>query len=417
MSLYTILCVDDEINILKSLKRLFFDEKSITVLTAVGAKEGAEILKAQPVDLVLSDERMPQVQGSDFLRFVKQHFPNTVRIILTGYSDNKAILKAVNEGEVYRYLIKPWNDEELIMVIKNALEYGKLRKENERLNMKVVKQNNQLKNMNEKLEQMVTLRTNQLQQALVSLKEIHGETKINLAQTIELLANVVSTYNRELGSHSRRVANMVKNISQTMNRTDSSLGFQAALLSRIGTTDRDITVNYSTQMSAKLLGGLYGLKEIAAIIDSINENFNGTGIPAGLNGENIPFYSRLIRLAGDYDALFLQNNQDAAVALAVLRKSNYVNYDPNLFAAFEKMIQPSGRSVQNKIIKIPVENLYEGCRLASCIIMQNNVTLIPEETIITSEMVLKLKKFKDHLSKNEVRIYGVTNEDSGENNG
>ena len=107
-----VLCVDDEVNILNSLKRLLRKE-DYTVLTATSGPEGLSLLEKQPVQVVISDQRMPEMTGTEFLKKVKERYPNTIRVILSGYAEAPALLGAINEGEVFRFLTKPWNDEEL----------------------------------------------------------------------------------------------------------------------------------------------------------------------------------------------------------------------------------------------------------------------------------------------------------------
>ncbi|MFO7849129.1 MAG: response regulator [Spirochaetia bacterium] len=125
MAKYTILLVDDDVNVLRSLKRLFGREGEIDTVLAENAQEGVSALKSKRIDLVISDERMPRIEGHKFIQFVKKYYPDIIRIILTGYSDTEAMLAAVNKGEVYRYLYKPWDDNELLVTVKNALEHAR----------------------------------------------------------------------------------------------------------------------------------------------------------------------------------------------------------------------------------------------------------------------------------------------------
>jgi DNA-binding NtrC family response regulator len=130
---YKVLFVDDEENILKALKRLFFMETALTVYTAESAEEGERIISADNIDVVVSDEKMPDKSGHEFLNYVKKQYPDTVRIMLTGHADMKSLMSAVNKGEVYSYLLKPWDDSILKMTIYKGIEYLELKRENSRL--------------------------------------------------------------------------------------------------------------------------------------------------------------------------------------------------------------------------------------------------------------------------------------------
>jgi CheY-like chemotaxis protein len=116
-----ILFVDDEVNVLNALRRLFHDERYSTYFAASGA-EGLKILQEHAVDLIISDMRMPEMNGAEFLTQVVMQWPDTIRILLTGYSDIQSTIDAVNKGRIYYYCSKPWNDEDLKLLVRNALE-------------------------------------------------------------------------------------------------------------------------------------------------------------------------------------------------------------------------------------------------------------------------------------------------------
>ncbi|HHN64376.1 MAG TPA: response regulator [Nitrospirae bacterium] len=128
----TILVVDDEPNILSSIKRLLMDEP-YEIAMATTAEDGLEILKHRAIKVVVSDECMPGMSGSEFLAIVKTRYPDVIRIILTGHASTEAAIRAVNNGEVYRFLTKPWQDYELILTLRKAIEQYNLQEENRRL--------------------------------------------------------------------------------------------------------------------------------------------------------------------------------------------------------------------------------------------------------------------------------------------
>lgn len=160
----SILCVDDEVNILQSLKRLLRKEP-YKLFVANSGKEGLEIMKNNPIQIVLSDQRMPEMTGCDFLKEVKALYPNTVRVVLSGYADVGVIVESINQGEIYRFLTKPWNDEELKANIRQCFEQYEMRCENIRLLKTVQEQNDALIQLNENLEDTVRERTLCLQLA------------------------------------------------------------------------------------------------------------------------------------------------------------------------------------------------------------------------------------------------------------
>ena len=158
----TILCVDDEANVLKALRRLFLDE-DYEIITAESGEEGLEELDNEPgVQVVISDYRMPGMNGVDFLKEVYARRPDTVRIVLSGYADTASIVSAINDGQIYKFIPKPWNDDELRVTIANAIELYFLQKENSSLSKDLQDANEELKIINQNLEKMVEERSQEL---------------------------------------------------------------------------------------------------------------------------------------------------------------------------------------------------------------------------------------------------------------
>lgn len=133
----TILLVDDETNVLTALTRALFDEP-LEIVTSTSAEEALALMERQQFKLVVSDERMIGMQGSEFLAQVRERYPQTIRIMLTGHATLDAAMKAVNEGEIYRFFSKPWNDHDLKFAIRSAIEKFDLEEENRRL-LKTIK--------------------------------------------------------------------------------------------------------------------------------------------------------------------------------------------------------------------------------------------------------------------------------------
>ncbi|MDA8169568.1 MAG: response regulator [Nitrospiraceae bacterium] len=169
-----ILCVDDEPNVLKALQRLFLDD-DYEILTAASGQDGLLMLEKEKVQLVISDYRMPMMNGVEFLKEVRLHHPETVRIVLSGYADTAAIVSAINEGEIYKFIPKPWNDDELKVTVLNALERYFLYKENARLTVDLKKKNEELSKVNAQLEKLLLEKSNSLEfkrRALIVLQDV-----------------------------------------------------------------------------------------------------------------------------------------------------------------------------------------------------------------------------------------------------
>jgi response regulator RpfG family c-di-GMP phosphodiesterase len=140
-----ILYIDDEANNLSAFKANF--RRLYDIYTAESAADGKKILETTEIEIVITDQRMPEMTGVEFLESIIKEHPNPIRILLTGYTDMQALIDAVNKGQIYRYLSKPWNEEELKMAINQAYEVYSLRKENMELTKSLLQANKQLEFM------------------------------------------------------------------------------------------------------------------------------------------------------------------------------------------------------------------------------------------------------------------------------
>lgn len=139
-----ILLVDDEVNVLAALKRSLFDEP-VEIVTATSAVEALAVMMQQNFKVVISDERMIGMQGAEFLSVIRKRYPATIRMMLTGHATLEAAMRAVNEGEIYRFFSKPWDDDHLIFAVRSAIEKYDLEAENRRLLATVKTQAKELK--------------------------------------------------------------------------------------------------------------------------------------------------------------------------------------------------------------------------------------------------------------------------------
>ncbi|MFZ6776462.1 EAL domain-containing protein [Undibacterium sp. Ji83W] len=167
----TLLLVDDEPNILSALKRLLRRDE-YRILTAGSGHEGLEILEKNRVDVIISDQRMPIMTGVDFLRNAKKKYPDTVRIILSGYTELQYITDAINEGAIYKFLTKPWDDEQIRANIREAFHYKEMEDENRRLTLQVQTTNQELISANKQLAEMLEQKQKQISRDELSLSII-----------------------------------------------------------------------------------------------------------------------------------------------------------------------------------------------------------------------------------------------------
>lgn len=157
----TILLVDDEVNIINALKRTLRPD-GYTILTADSGEEGLALLAKHKVGVIISDQRMPHMNGVEFLRKVKILYPRTLRIVLSGYTELESVTSAINEGAICKFLTKPWDDNLLRDNIREAFQYYEMEQENLRLTRELQSANDKLSMLNQNLEQKVADKTREI---------------------------------------------------------------------------------------------------------------------------------------------------------------------------------------------------------------------------------------------------------------
>jgi len=426
MAQHKILFVDDEVNTLSAFKRLFFNSNDIEIFTAKNGVEGLKILGLNDVDLVLSDMRMPQLNGTDFLKYVKNKYPNVLRIMITGYADIRATIEAINSGEVYRFLTKPWNDDDLKITILKALEYSDLKKRNEEMSKIIWRKNRELKLLNESLEDKVEKRTAQLEKAIVKLKKMTDVLKENFQEIIILLTGIISLFHKDLAAHSKRVAGLSEALCDKLaiQSEEKETIIQAAFLHDIGLVGatEDIYFGdldkmdeksrnfymYHPVIGQKIVGAVKTLHAIAKIIRSHHEEYNGSGFPDKLRNGHIPLGSQIIKIASDYDDLKFKKALTFEESVKRIKDGSYKSYDPDIVNSFVKVITDSGSQQYKPVTRVAIKNLKPGMYLLDEIILENGVLLVPKGILINESIQKKIKTFSTLLRmEREVEIKNI----------
>ncbi|MCH8618682.1 HD domain-containing phosphohydrolase [Undibacterium sp. TS12] len=420
-----LLFVDDEPNILSSLRRLFRPH-SYKILIANSGQEGLDIMEKETVDLVISDMRMPVMDGAVFLTNVKARWPNTIRLLLTGYADIQSTIDAINRGEIYRYITKPWNDNDIVLVVKQALERKYLENEKKRLEELTFRQNEELKSLNANLEAKVEERTADLKKAHASLLVANDKLKSNFLTSIKVFSNVIEMRGNKLVGHSRRVADLSRKLAKKLNldSRETQEIFVAALMldiGKIGFSDELLATPVSqmngeelgqfhkhTLRAEQLLMPLQDLQTAAKIIRHQHERFDGRGFPDGLTGENIPFGARILALASDYDNL--QNGSLVAKrvsvedAQAIIIRGAGNRYDEKVVLAFRQIINNLPDDVDDK--EISIMHLEPGMILSADVISKDGMLLLPADYVLDQHIIGKLALFEHPASaKLVIRVY------------
>ncbi len=385
-----ILLVDDEPNILGSIRRLLRNT-GYMIMTAENGEQALEILQGEPIDLIISDMRMPNMNGAELLDQVRQRWPWTIRVLLTGHSDITSAISAINQGGIYRYISKPWNDDEIFITIRSAVERRGLEKEHKRLQVLTQQQNEDLKNLNLHLEQKVQERTLELAKSNEELTHSNERIKHNFLTSIKVFSNLIEMRTGFFPGHSRRVGDLSRKIADQMglSRSLSQTVLLAGLLhgiGKIGLPDALMTKPLSQMNSDELdtfkkhpLKGATALLAIdelcaaAALIRQQHERYDDPNFVEGLTGAGI------LAVAIDYDATQLglrtpkKLNPDEAREWIVKGKGSM--YAPNVVSAFLDIMGRSNHS-DFKTKCMPSHTLKPGMILERDLITHEGVLLM-----------------------------------------
>jgi response regulator RpfG family c-di-GMP phosphodiesterase len=317
-----VLLVDDEGSILKSLQRLFH-KHGIVAQTAGSGPEALNVLREHPNSfaLILSDQRMPVMNGAQFLEQAKNLAPDARRYLLTGYSDLEAVVAAVNRGEIHRFFSKPWNDEELLAAVRESLKQFELIQENRRLRELTQRQNQELSELNRQLEDKVRERTRELQTKNEALNEMNAKLEQSFLETIRFMSALIENLNPKLGKYMRNVAHLSKLVAADLGLGPVEINHveMAALVHDVGLLgladrlwerdEKDLTQSEIEQfqnhpiIASVCLDSVEKLSAVSDIVRHHHENMDGSGFPIGLRTEQIPLGAQIIAAVGDYSRI------------------------------------------------------------------------------------------------------------------
>ena len=313
---HTILLVDDEVNNLQLLRRTLRHDYNI--MTASNGKEALEIVEhhGKEISLIVSDQKMPEMQGTEFLKQVSNEYPDIIKILLTGHLDVDAIVDSINDCHLYQYIVKPFDPEVLKMTIEGGIQKFNL------LNNKTV--------------------------ILKDLREL-------FYKTIKLIAAALDAKDPYTHGHSMRVTMYSMILAKKLNLDDTMLeeietagllhdigkiGIPQSILCKPGKlTNEEFEVMKShPEQGEKMLKDIKKLTLISNWLRTHHEKWDGTGYPNGLKGEEIPLSGRIIALADTYDAMTSDRPYRKALshetAIDEIKRCAGTQFDPVLAQLF-----------------------------------------------------------------------------------
>lgn len=418
----TLLFVDDERNVLTALRRMF-RPLGYRVLMASGGEEAIAVLQKIEVDVIVADMRMPKMSGTELLAQAAERWPHTLRILLTGYSDIASAVQAIKEGHIHRYLNKPWNDEDLKLMVAQAMEHRHLVKEKALLVSLAREQNRELKGLSESLEGKVNERTAELVQAADMLRGANDRLKHSYASAVQVFANL-------LPARSGPGAEQLRMLAQDACELGACLGLEeeelenlrfAALLSEIGKlmlSDELLSKSYAELDVEELkrfhehpvaaettLLPLEPLETVAAIIRAHCERFDGKGFPDQIAATDIVLEARILAVVKDHAALIagrlLPESLSSQEARSFLEQNRGQRYDAEVVDKFLEYLD-SGASVVEHLdeLKLTVDNLRESMVLTRDLMYDNGILILTKGQALTPQLIAKVKMLTDLTGRN-----------------
>lgn len=397
---HRILVVDDEEIVLVALYETLRREAYEVVTTSDPATALAELKKGE-FSVIITDQRMPTLTGLELLAQAREIQPNATRILITAVLSLDTVIDAINKGEIYRFVVKPWLREELLVTVKNASQRYDLLRQNARLQSTTQAMNQQLVDLNRSLEQQVKL----VAQQNDKLAEMNRALEQNLIRSMELCLHTMQTYYPTLGNQARRVAQLCRSMADAsrLSLEDRHVLESAALLHDVGlvgvprqlirkwqdsprsldSAERALIEQHPI-LSQELSAFGDGMETVGEVIRAHHECFDGTGYPDQLISENIPWPARLLAVAVAYASSKL--TRDDAVEEIKLQAG--AAFDPEAVRALLKALPMA--TLMRKEREVMLSDLRPGMVLARGIYTANGLLLMPEGQQLNATYIEKL---------------------------
>lgn len=324
---YKILVVDDEVDNLQLFKRTF--RRKYDVLSANSGFEALELLEKEKVDLVISDHKMPGMGGVELLKQVLERSPETMRILVTAYTDVSTVMEAINEGKIFRYVRKPWEPGELINIVDSALEIYQLNIDKQKI--------------------------------IFDLKEL-------FSGTINAITEALDAKDPYTSGRSKRVTYYSLETGKALGLSDADLselelsgllhdigmiGIPETILNKpenLSQEEFDLVKKHVT-LGVKILEEIKQLGPVIRIVELHHERFDGKGYPYGLKADEIPICARIIAVTDAYDGMVsdrpYRKGLPHEVAIQEIQKSAGTQFDPRVVDAFVSIISFAKSSIES----------------------------------------------------------------------
>jgi|GEM_PF-1736570 len=408
----TLLVLDDEADIVKTLTRVLrrdFDIISFTV-----PADALEYLEHNSADIMLSDMRMPKMDGAEFFAQARKLHPDSIRVLLTGYADVDATVRAINEGGVNSYLTKPWDNNNLRFTLLQSASLFTLQTERQRLTKEVEEKNLLLEQANATLEDKVNARTEALRESYSRLKNTMKSRSELFRDVLSLITTLIEYRTGINAKDLERVAYQCKQVAIRLQLSDSEIKqtYLCAIMHKIGLiaeahTDTNsqnfqqahIAPSNNPLVANELISNLSRFSSLASLVKHQDENIDGTGYPDHLKGEAIPLVCRILRVVKDYDYMVTCPNKaqkkSPAAAMAYMNKHIDTIYDKNVVASFKQVLKERPQDgIHNIEYCVSISDLTSGAIIKRDVILPNGTTMLTSGSELNDSMLERLRDYE-----------------------
>lgn len=409
-----ILCVDDEPSILSSLSRLL-RARQVVVLCAESGQEALDLLRQHRVHMIISDMRMPEMNGVEFLQQAMVLQPHAYRVLMTGYSDMDSTIAAINDAHINRYLSKPWSTADILSAVKEGLHCYQLHAERVRMQHELAERVNELKTLNNTLEAMVEERTKGLRNSLRKQKRVINQLEVEKRNSLSVLYNILSAHPSISARFASNVATLCAAIARKLNFESNQCKalYVSGLLHELGAIGlpTDLIEKPLHTLESKerqqfydhvhtcelILSPALHLRPVLNIISNQYRTYKEM-LDAG-EPEDSVLYANILAVSRDYWMLIATRSTDRFIspmgACNIIKRGRGTTYAAEVVDALARCYKTS-KDIFATTTKdgLATDQLTKGMQLRSDLFNENKLILLRKRTVLTDELIAKLKHYE-----------------------
>ena len=414
---YSILIVDDDADVLAALSETISADL-YRIVCCLNASEALDAVAKENFAVVISDQNMPGLSGLQLLARVREEQPFTSRVLITGMLLVDTLIGAINTGEIYRFIAKPWKRGEVVATVDNAVRRYELLLENERLHQETRVLNENLEKANQALREHLEVVTRQK----ASIDQAHDALRQNFEHSLGLCFRLISTFYPLLGKQAQAVVEICRAMTGTEYFTDAErhvlmtsawiydiglVALDRPLLHKLFTRPEACTpeehalLRHHPIIGQTLAAFVDQLQEVGTTIRAHHERFDGSGYPDGHAGEMIPWTARCLAVA----VAFVQSGMPKEQACEFLLEESGKGFDPEAIRLFFRTNEMS--KLPRNVKEVLMAELKPGMELARGIVTPSGMLLMPAGQVLNDYSIAKLSNHSRlNLVTERLMIFG-----------